>query len=467
VRLFGIAGCVAVAAAALALPAAAAASAGEWSIFEDHTALVQAGVKKRIDTLSKIKSLGADTLRIEFRWSEIAPEPRAKRKPKFDASNPAAYAGALNAWPGFGQYDDLVMRAQAYGFRILGTISGDAPRWATAGGKGNNYNVNSAYYAEFAEAVARRYAGNFMGLPAIRYFSIWDEPNHKQFLTPLSSGPAVYRQLVALGLPAIRRGAVKGAKVFIGETAPAASAGKSTGPRWFMQKWLCLNARWQRVGTGGCRHFTKIKADGYAQHLYGPPGNVSRTRDTVSIGVVSRLADYLDKAAARGRLPGHLPIYDTEFGYQSNPPDHSVGTTPSRQARLINEKEEIHYRFGRLKSYDQYLMYDDRPLFAFQTALRFRNGKAKPAYAAYRLPIVVHGRGARGVYIWGRVRPGSGTRYVQLYSGGRRSGPRIHTNSLGYFQVKRRGRGSYFFKAYARSGSKLELIGSSRTASPI
>src|SRR5207248_2529240 len=49
----------------------------------------------------------------------------------------------------------------------------------------------------------------------------------------------------------------------------------------------------------------------------------------------------------------------------------------------------------------------------FQTGLRFANGKAKPSFAAFKLAIVVHKRG-RGVSIWGHVRPGSGTRYVQL-----------------------------------------------------
>jgi hypothetical protein len=460
---------VAVLGAALALPAAASASAGQWSIFEDHTALVQAGVPKRIDTLDRIKFLGADTLRIEFRWKEIAPSPNSKTKPSFDASNPAAYQGALNGYPGFGQYDDLVQRAHAMGFRLFGTITGDAPRWATAGGKGHNYKVNSAYYADFAEAVARRYAGNFSGLPTIHYFSIWNEPNHKDFLQPLSAAPAIYRRLVDAGVPAIHRGGVNDVNVFVGETAPSGVAGKSTGPRTFMQRWLCLNKRWKKVRSGSCRHFKKVKADGYAHHPYGPPGKVSRKRDTISIGVITRLGDFLNKAAARGRLPKHLPIYDTEFGYQSNPPERFVSTTPSRQAKLINEKEEIHYRYGRMKSYSQYLMYDDKPLYAFQTGLRFRSGKAKPAYSAFRLPIVVHSRGRRGVSIWGRVRPGSGSRYVQLYSGGRKAGPRVKTNSRGYFGVKRKRKGKYFFKAYARSGSKLglELLGSSRTASPI
>jgi hypothetical protein len=457
---------------ALGVPSGAQASKGEWSIFEDHTALVQSGIAKRIDTLDKIKLLGADTLRIEFHWNEIVWSPKSKTRPRFAASNPAAYMGAPNAFPGFGQYDDLVLRAHAMGFRILGTITGDAPRWATAGGKSAsfataNYKVNSAEYAGFAEAVARRYAGNFAGLPAIRYWSIWNEPNHKQFLKPLSAGPAIYRRLVDSGVPAIRRGAVRGAKVFVGETAPSGVAGKSTGPRAFLQRWLCLNKRWKKVRSGSCRHFKKVKVDGYAHHPYGPPGKVSSKRDTISIGVIKRLGDYLNKAAARGRFSRRLPIYDTEFGYQSNPPDRSVSTSPSRQAQLINEKEEVHYRYARMKSYSQYLLYDDKPLFAFQTALRFRSGKQKPAYRAYRLPLVVHSRGRRGVYIWGRVRPGSGTRYVQLYQGGRKSGPRIHTNSRGYFGVKRKGKGKYRFKAYERSGSKLELIGTSRTARPI
>jgi hypothetical protein len=466
--------CIAVTALLVALlaPSAASASKGQWAIFEDHTALVQRGVAKRVETLNRIKDLGADTLRIEFRWNEIAFSPTSRSKPSFDASNPAAYQGALDGFPGFGQYDDLVVRAHEMGFRLIATITGDAPRWATAGGKGGsfktaNYKVNAADYAQFAEAVARRYAGNFAGLPAIRYFTIWNETYHKQLRKPISSGPAIYRQLVAKGVPAVRRGAVKGAKVFVGETAPSGVAGKSTGPRTFLQRWLCLNNRWKKIRSGSCRKFKKVDADAYAHHPYGPPGQVSSKRDTVSIGVISRLSKYLDIAAARGRLPRKLAIYDTEFGYQSNPPDRSVSTTPGRQARLINEKEEVHYRFGRLKSYSQYLMYDDKALSAFQTGLRFRKGKAKPAYAAYRLPIVVHNRGRRGVYIWGRVRPGTGARFVQLRVGGRNYGPRIRTNSRGYFGVKRKRKGKYSFKGYVRSSSKVKVVGTSRTTRPI
>jgi Cellulase (glycosyl hydrolase family 5) len=459
--------------------APARASKSEWSLFEDHTALVQSGVKKRISTLNEIKGLGADTLRIEFKWNEIAPKPQDKTKPKFDAADPAAYAGALDAFPGFGQYDDLVQRATAMGFRILITITGDAPRWATAGGKGSsfataNWGVSADEYGKFAAAVAKRYSGKFGGLPAVYYYSIWNEPNHKQFIKPQSSAPAIYRGLVDAGVPAIRANGPKAAKVFVGETAPVGRPGKVIGPRAFFQKWLCLNKRFKRIKTGGCAKFKKVDADGYAHHPYGPVDLVPKKADIINLLAIPRLASFLDAAARAGRLPGHLPIYDTEFGLQSNPPDPSVSTTPSRQAQLINEKEEYSYKFGRLKSYSQYLLFDDparkgprsQRYAGFQTGLRFANGKPKPALGAYRLPIVVHKRG-RGVLVWGRVRPGTGSRYVQLQRNGKNDGKRLKTNSHGYFSVKRPKAGNYRFRAYDGPGSGGNLIGTSRTASPI
>ncbi len=62
------------------------------------------------------------------------------------------------------------------------------------------------------------------------------------------------------------------------------------------------------------------------------------------------------------------------------------------------------------------------------------------------------------------MRPGSGVRSVQLQKGGRNSGPRVKTNSLGYFDVKRAVSGGYRFKAYDKDGL---LLGTSRTAKPI
>jgi hypothetical protein len=460
---------------AVLLPAGAMASKGQWAVFEDHTALVKSPVTERIRRLNEVKDLGVDTLRIEVKWNEVTRSPSARTKPNFNASDPAAYASDPYSYPGFFPYDDLIRRARALGFRIIVTITGDAPRWATQGGKGTgsdvNYRPSAGHFADFAAAVARRYSGDLGDLPAVFYFTIWNEPNHRQFIKPTRSAPSIYRNLVDAAIPRIRA-VNKNARIFIGETAPVGRAPKAMGPKEFIRKWLCLSNRLRRTSKGsGCRSFKRIDADGYAHHPYGPTSRVPKTRDVINMLAIRQLGKYLDRAASARRIPRNLPIYNTEFGLQSNPPDRVVSTSPVRQAQLINEKEEYSYRYGRLKSYSQYLLFDDPPRkgpahekwSGFQTALRFTSGKKKPAYNAFKFPIVVKKR-RRGVVVWGRVRPGTGKRSVQLQrKGAGNSGPKIRTNSKGYFTVKRRQSGRYRFRAYDSGG---RLLGTSRTARP-
>jgi hypothetical protein len=471
-RLFAVGACIATClAGALAFASPAAASKTQWSMFEDHVFLVRSGPAVRAQTLDEIRGLGADTLRIEVKWSEVAPSPGSKTEPAFDATDPSAY-------PGFEPYDDLITSAFAKGFRVMLTLAPDAPNWATAGGRGGNYKVDSNDFASFARAVGRRYSGTFNGLPAVKYFSIWNEPNHIFFLKPRSQSPRVYRRLVERGLPALRATAAAGSQVFVGELAPVGTATKVIGPKRFLQGWLCLDKKFKRLRgraarKAGCNGFKKVKANGFAHHPYGPTGSVPARRDIINISVIRRLATVLDKAARAGRLKRGLPIYNTEFGFQTNPPDPFISTSPARQAELLNEKEEYSYRYSRLKSYSQYLLYDDpaRPgpsalkWAGFQTGLKTAGGTPKPSYEAYRLPIVVKKRG-RGVLIWGRVRPGIGTRFAQLQrkSGGSfvNDGSLISTNSGGYFTTTRSSRASYRFTGFATQGGAP--LGTSRTA---
>ena len=92
----------------LALPGAASASRTQWSMVEDHPYLVRSGPDVREATLNELKALGADALRIEVKWNEVAPDPGANSQPSFDATDPGAY-------PGFEPYDDLVQRAYCQG----------------------------------------------------------------------------------------------------------------------------------------------------------------------------------------------------------------------------------------------------------------------------------------------------------------------------------------------------------------
>jgi hypothetical protein len=446
----------------------AQASRSEWSMFEDHSTLVRSGPVVREQTLETIRALGADTLRIEVKWDEVAPSPGARKKPKFTATNPAAY-------PGFEPYDDLVSRAVGKGFRVMITLAPNAPRWATTRSRGRNYKIKASEFAAFARAVGRRYSGIFGGLPAITNWSIWNEPNHVFFISPRAQAPSVYRAMVQRGVPALRATAPRGSKILVGELAPVGTATKVIGPLRFLRGWLCLNKRWKKVRSGGCRHFKKVSANGFAHHPYGPTTSVPRKRDIINMLVIRRLGAALDRAARAGRITRGLAIYSTEFGYQTNPPDPFVSTSPARQAELLNQMEQYSYRYSRLKSYSQYLMYDDVSRSGssalrwagFQTGLRFANGKPKPSFEAFKLPLVVRKRG-RGVSIWGRVRPGSGTRYVQLQ---RKSGTRfandgapIRTNSSGYFSATRGKRAQYRYEGYSGPPSTATSLGFSRVA---
>jgi hypothetical protein len=248
------------------------------------------------------------------------------------------------------------------------------------------------------------------------------------------------------------------------------------GPRDFLQRWLCLDRDFRPTPDAeGCRAFRGFDIAGYAHHPYGPTSRVAKHADIVSLLVIRRLGRYLDRAAAAGRLPARLPVYSTEFGLQSNPPDPTARLSLAEQASLLNEMEERSYRVGsRLRSYAQYLLYDDparegstqeQIWSGFQTGLRFAGGEAKPAYHAYQFPIVVKRSGPDSVWVWGRVRPGSGVREVELQvrRGGRfrPTGGRLKTDDAGYFEEIVVVRAPLRFVAFDSDGRRL---GTSRVA---
>jgi hypothetical protein len=146
----------------------------------------------------------------------------------------------------------------------------------------------------------------------------------------------------------------------------------------------------------------------------------------------------INQGARNHRIRGGLKFYFTEFGFQSNPPDHLFGVSLSRQARYINESEYIAYRNRRVAAMSQYELFDAPSTKDFNTGLRLKNGKAKPALGAYRLPIWVT-RSGSGVRVWGDVRPADGTpQTVQIQNGNRKfkTVKTVRTSSNGYFLVR-------------------------------
>src|SRR3954452_3311114 len=76
-------------------------------------------------TARTIAALGVDRVRLTANWSQIAPEPRSRARPVFDATDPSAYP--RGAWD---RLDTAVRAVRDAGMQVMIDIGFWAPRWA-------------------------------------------------------------------------------------------------------------------------------------------------------------------------------------------------------------------------------------------------------------------------------------------------------------------------------------------------
>ena len=383
-----------------AFPAAAAASSTQSMTFEAPRELLDPSTRDR--TLKEIRDFGVDRVRVLVYWRDYAPAPNAKRRPAFDASNPDAYPAGTWA-----RLDGLFESSQARGLTVQLTLTGPVPRWATRGRRDHVTRPDPNEFQAFATAVGRRF-GDRVGV-----WSIWNEPNHPEFLRPQfehkrATSPRIYRNLFLAGRRGLHASGNKTDTLLFGETAPRGTP-RVVAPLAFLRGALCLDHHYHRRGR--C---ARVEAGGYAHHAYTTrvgPRFRPPDRDDVTIGVLSRLTHALDRAARAGAIARGLGVYLTEFGIQSTP-DPFVGVTLARQAEYLGIAEHVAYVNPRVKSFSQYLLDDDKPrkgkrvdrYGGFESGLRRSDGRAKPAYDAFRLPLAAETYGRSDV-LWGRVRP--------------------------------------------------------------
>jgi hypothetical protein len=422
-------------AAFAAMPAAASAAATQTMTFEAPRELLSDATRDK--TLDEITSLGVDNIRQLVYWHDFAPNPDSAVKPNFDPTDPAAYP------PGtWDSLDKLFAAAQQRHVAIQLTLTGPVPKWATKSKRDTVTDPNPAEFGAFATAVVRRYGDR------VSLWSIWNEPNHPDFLRPQykkgkPASPRIYRTLFRAGAAAIRAKGGQHDTILMGETAPIGNT-NVVRPLVFLRGALCLDSHWHKSARCG-----QLDADGYSHHPYtkrSGPRYRPPNHDDVTIGVVSRLVRALDRASKAGALRHGQGVYLTEFGVQSEP-DPFVGVSLARQAEYIGIAEQIAFSNPRVKSFSQYLLSDDPPrpgpriarFSGFETGLRASNGTAKPAYDAFRLPLVVTNYGPSDV-LWGRVRPypHKTTVLLQTARPGKawRDYKQVETNAAGVYGLK-------------------------------
>jgi hypothetical protein len=484
VRLRGLAICAG-AALAFAAPPGALASRTQLTMMEDTTQLLSEGADARDSALDQFKALGADVVKVRVEWRDIAPDPSSDTRPDFNAADPAGYPAG--AWDNL---DAAVQGIVARGMRPFLMVGPPAPDWATTGSTRKYvgvWKVDPEQYAQFVRAIGRRYSGTREGVPRVSMWSIWNEPNHPQFIQPLAeklgghyvpTAADQYRRLFVAGTDALAATGHGQDTVLFGEVLPIGQNRLGTldtiKPLVWLREFFCVDSNYRpfrgaAARARGCSPFPKIVTSGFAIHPYtrpvGPRFHLS-SPDDATIGQIGRVEAALDRIARTHRVRRKLPIYSTEFGIQSDPPDCiGFGATLAKQAEILNEAEYDSYIHPRVKTYSQYLLIDDPILTQFapgtnarygryQTglewglnavrcespAVHFGYGAAKePTYDAFQTPIYVRKlKSGRAVQVFGRARPrGNEQQEVEILHGGHVV---AHVLAKGYFLAQLRAR---------------------------
>jgi hypothetical protein len=341
------------------------APAGFEIALEDGPVFIRRDYYSREHGFEDARRLGVTWVRMNVLWGRTAGRTRTARtpplRPRYD----------------FLSYDLAIAAARRHGLRVELTLTGPAPAWATADRHYGHLRPDPRAFAEFAAVAARHFR-------RVTRFSIWNEPNFDEFLTPPARAPALYRRLYEGAYAAIRQVNPR-AQVLIGETAPYRLPGRVMAPLVFLRGVACARPDYEPA-----RRCAELRADGYAHHPYQftrPPEARERGADTVQIGSLDRLTRALDRLAAARLLAtpagAPLPVYLTEFGYFR------------RGRRALPEARRAEYlprafaiaatRYPRVRQLLQFQLASPPPGYYgshFDTGLMGRDGARTPAFGA-------------------------------------------------------------------------------------
>jgi hypothetical protein len=459
-------------------------------------------------TLARLRLLGVQEVRVSVRWQQIAPRPDSRRRPAhFAAANPAAYPRG-----GWATWDAIVRAAAKNGIQVLFDVMGGAPLWATGPGAPKSkafyqWEPSAAEYGAFVHALGERYSGSYDpktrrlapgykdDLPAVSAWSIWNEPDYGPSLAPqglpghlrIDHAPEMYRGLLDAGWSALHQTGHGRDTIMFGELAPRGENrwGVFSGmkPLVFLRSLYCVDSRYRQLRgstaraqgcpttSDGSRSFVRqhpalFSASGFADHPYEQASAPNRPTDLCgrSLCVGRSDADFTDLPEiprlerALDRLNGvygsrtRFPVWSTEYGFRTRPPDPHEGVSQATAAAYMNWAEFLSYHQSRLFSYSQYKLRDFPPPLYFDTGIENPGGSHKPGYDAYRMPIflpVTSTRRGRKLEVWGAVRPASYAKLdtgrsqsvqIQFQAGARGAWRTVETvaitNSRGYFDVK-------------------------------
>jgi hypothetical protein len=381
--------------AALALAVAAPAQAShtaQFGIQDDAWLLYGPGTLQ--ERLTTLQNLGVGVVRFTLRWDQIAAQKPASPR------SPSAYD--------WGASGELLDALHAQGIAAIVTLYG-SPRWANGGG--SPAHLPTTGFGDFAFAASRQF-------PWVHMWTAWNEPNSRTFAVPVS--PSLYVQRVLNPAYAALHQASAANRVAGGVTSPRQTP-SGLSPLAFMQGMHAAHAR----------------LDAYAQNPYPVERTETPTHTSCTACSYLTMARLPEIRADVTRYFGAKPLWLTEYGYQTNPPDRLAGVSYGLQAAYLGQAALRVWQQPGVTVLIHFLIRDEPSLGGFQSGLFTAGGAAKPSYHAFALPFAQISRSGARATLWGQVRPGSGARsYVlqkQVGSAWRVVGSTARTGAGGSF----------------------------------
>ena len=330
-----------------------------------------------------LEELRAQVLRVNLYWGGRFGA--AKRKP-FDGSDPAdpAYDWEI--------YDRTVRYASAHGIKVLFSVWG-TPGWANRGRGLNRMPRDVDELSKFVYAAATRYSGTYPGLdgnplPPVRHWLAWNEPNNPIFLSPqyrregkkwVVQSAVDYTEICHAVHRGVHATLLAREKVACGATGPRGN-NSPTSTRPSVSPLAFLRA----LKNAGLRQF-----DAYAHHpYYGSTRESPTTKPAAARGApptavtLANIDDLIDELT---HLFGpRRPLWITEYGYQTNPPDPAFGVSWARQARYLAQAFALARRNPRIDMMLWFMFQDEPILSGWQSGLMTASGERKPSFSAFR-----------------------------------------------------------------------------------
>jgi hypothetical protein len=130
----------------------------------------------------------------------------------------------------------------------------------------------------------------------------------------------------------------------------------------------------------------RAKLDAYAHNPYPTrPGGESPSRGACATCEVISMANLPRLLTEVRRSFGRKPVWLTEYGYQTNPPDRAFGVSFVKQARYLTQAYAMARANPRVDMMLWFLVKDEARIGnGWQSGLYTSSGRRKPAWQAFR-----------------------------------------------------------------------------------